>query len=462
MITNSLYKTLIAGIFLGVFFSCSKDENNAGPSSLKKIKYTQSNEVFSNPERGFMHIYSVASEGEPLNAVQLRALKQENVTLAHRIYYLEEFKDKPLSAAQLDLIREDMKRIRDAGVKAIIRFAYTGIDYVYETDKGDDAPLEVVEQHLDQLKPVFEENKDVIAFLNAGFIGPWGEWHNSTNNLDTPENMKKVLEKLLSVLPPEIMVQVRTPRYKQEIFGTATPVDNSIAYSDDYRARVGHHNDCFMTGGTDYGTYTNIEAEKEFISNEGLFVPNGGETCPPQGDAPDCTEAKETMRRLRWTYLNLDWYKPTIDAWKSSGCFPEFQRDLGYRLSLVSARLPQEINQDGDITFSIKITNKGYAPLYNNKTSSLVLRGEGSDELHEFELPVDIRDLKPNGTLTIDDTVQITGIPEGIYNLYLKISDQAENLKDRSEYSVRLANPDVWIDDVGMNSLKHKLNIRNN
>src|SRR5690606_39224329 len=304
---------------------------------------------------------SAQSEGNPLTAVQLRALKLENVTLVQRIYYFEAFKDKPLSAAELELISGDMETIREAGVKCVLRFAYT------DSMEGTDAPYETVAQHLDQLAPVFEANQDVIAFVQAGFIGPWGEWHHSSNGLDTPANMKKVLEKLLSVLPTSIMVQVRTPHYKQEIFDTTTPVDGSIAYSDNYRARVGHHNDCFMAGPDDYGTYINVEADKTFISNEGLFVPTGGETCPPQGDAPGCTIAQETMRMLRWTYLNLDWYKPTVDAWKTSGCFDEFQRNLGYRLALVSARLPETLGAGEDLALEIDITNKGYAPVYNEK-----------------------------------------------------------------------------------------------
>ncbi len=445
--------TLLCGLFCCVSLSCDRNDGDAVSSDLKVIRYTESNEVFTNPERGFLHMYSAQSEGDPLTAVQLRALKLENVTLVQRIYYFEAFKDKPLSAAELELISGDMETIREAGVKCVLRFAYT------DSMEGTDAPYEIVAQHLDQLAPLFEANQDVIAFVQAGFIGPWGEWHHSSNGLDTPANMKKVLEKLLSVLPTSIMVQVRTPHYKQEIFDTTAPVDGSIAYSDNYRARVGHHNDCFMAGPTDYGTYINVEADKTFISNEGLFVPTGGETCPPQGDAPGCTIAQETMRMLRWTYLNLDWYKPTVDAWKTSGCFDEFQRNLGYRLVLVGARLPETLVAGEDLALQIDITNKGYAPVYNEKITSLVLKKVDSDEVHQFDLPVDVRVCKPNGTLSIDTTVRLEGVSEGNYKLYLKVSDRAEGLRSRPEYSLRFANKDTWVAEEGINSLKHELAI---
>jgi hypothetical protein len=56
----------------------------------------------------------------------------------------------------------------------------------------------------------------------------------------------------------------------------------------------------------------------------------------------------------------------------------------------------------------------------------------------------------------------MAGIPEGNYDLYLRIADQANNLKARKEYSVRLANTNVWTEDNnGMNNLNQQLTIKN-
>jgi hypothetical protein len=442
---------------------CKKVQNDA--NAFTEVAYEQSNEIFPNPERGFMHLLTVSSEGEELSPSFLNILRSENVTLIHRLYYFEKFKDKALSDAELALMRSDMGKIREAGIKVILCFAYTGQDYVYNTEGGEDAPWSTIELHLDQLKPIFEENEDVIAFVQAGFIGPWGEWHSSTNGLETTYYKTKVLEKMLSVIPVGIMVQVRTPRYKQEIFGTNQPVNQDIAYSGENRARVGHYNDCFMASEDDYGTYTNVEADKQYVHQETLFVPAGGETCPPVPDdyPTGCSVARSTMRLLRWTYLNLDWYKPTLNGWRSAGCFDEFQRELGYRLALVSARFPKAVGEDQNLDISIKILNKGYAPLYNYKITSLVLKNATSGTCYEFQLPVDLRNCKPLADFSINDTVNLNGIPQGIYDLYLKISDRAESLKNRSEYSIRLANTNVWTEENGgMNNLKYQLEIGNN
>lgn len=405
-------------------------------------------------------MFPVRSEGEGLDVAKLKTLREKNITLIQRIFYLEKFRDQPLSAAQMALMRSDMDKIREAGLKCILRFAYTGIDYVDNTNNGQDAPLATVTQHIGQLKPLFQDNQDVIAFVQAGFIGPWGEWHSSTNGLDTPDNEKKILFALLDALPASIMVQVRTPYAKQQIFQTAAPVTNDIAYSAEKVARVGHHNDCFMSGGTNYGTYPNIETDKTYVSNEALFVPVGGETCPPTGAYdPNCPEGRKEMSRLKWTYLNLDWYQPTVNAWRASGCFDEFQRNLGYRIALLTSRLKTKAAPNGDYKVDLTFINRGFAPMYHLKNTYLVLKNKASGELHEIKLSADLRRAKPGNTLQVEESVKLTGLPKGTYDLYLKITDRSEKLKARTEYTVRLANKDAWQAGTGMNDLSVALTV---
>ena len=446
---------LLMGVILMLFLTaCSKTKNKgdepASPDTAI-INYVESQEIFPNPERGFVHNYIVYSEGTGLNSNTLSALRNNNVTMIVRIIYLEKFRDKPLSNAQLTLITQDMATLRNAGMKAVLRFAYT------DDMNKPDAPLAIIEQHLDQLKPIFTDNKDVIAFVQAGFIGAWGEWHSSSNGLATPENQRKLLDKLLSVLPVEIMIQVRTPGAKQQVFNSTAPLEAAAAYTADKSARVGHHNVCFLAGGTDYGTYTNITADKAYISKEALYVPTGGETCPPTGEFPSCATAETEMKLLRWTYLNLDWYQPVINAWRSSGCFNIFQRNLGYRLVLEKALLPKKAKSGQQYKIDIAMTNKGYAPLYNYKKTRFVLKNTTTNTLYPIDLAVDLRNCKPNAAFKITETISLTGIPAGTYDAYLQISDKAPALQDRVEYSVRLANNDVW--ENGLNDLIHRLTV---
>lgn len=453
--SNKISQIILFSFLVCCIISCKNSKGPVDPVVDVSITYEPSSAIFPNPERGFMHTRSVYSEGQSLNLADLKLLRGNNISLILRVFYLEKFKNQPISAPELLLIQTDLDKIREVGLKGILRFAYT------DDLNGSDAPLSIVERHLDQLKPVFELNKDVIAFVQAGFIGAWGEWHHSSNELTSLVNQQKVLNKLLSVLPVDIMIQVRTPAIKKNIFNTILPITKDIAYTAESQARVGHHNDCFLTGGTNYGTYQDIAVDKQYISSDALYVPTGGETCPPEaGYSPNCAAGRTEMQLLKWTYLNLDWYQPTITAWKNSGCYDEFQRSLGYRLALVKANFPKEITAKASFKVNITITNTGYAPLYNKKNAYLVLKNKISGQFKEVALSIDLRNCKPSGTLIIDETVSLTSIPSGVYDLYLRIADSAESLKSISKYAIRLANKDVWVEDNGgMNDLKWQLKV---
>ena len=116
--------------------------------------------------------------------------------------------------------------MRTAGLKAISRFAYNfpqGGSYPYQ---DPDATRQQVLAHIAQLEPVLRKNADVIAYLEIGFVGAWGEWHSSTNKLVDPEPNSKINDAsraivncLLEALPQERMVAMRYPRYKQQLAG---------------------------------------------------------------------------------------------------------------------------------------------------------------------------------------------------------------------------------------------------
>jgi len=434
--------------------ACGSDDPNDVSTDVI-VTYFPSNSVITNPERGFYHQVTAFSEGEGASLAYLKNLKDQNISLVLSLYYLEKFKNRPLSQKQLDLIESDFEKLRVAGVKCILRFAYTN---TMEGENANDAPIEIVEKHIDQLQPLLQENKDVIAFVQAGFIGAWGEWHSSTNNLTTVENKTRIINKLLDALPLDLMLQLRTPLAKQDVFKTSEPVDASIAFTDEKRARVGHHNDCFLASPTDYGTYSDVEVEKEYIHNESLFVPTGGETCPPSGiPMADCLKAKSEMEYLRWTYLNVDYYKPVINNWNSQGCYNEFKKRLGYRIELVQGSFPKEVKVNSSFLLSLKLSNTGFAPVYKNKVSNLILKNKMTGETLEFNLNVDIRECRPTGFFEINEQINLEGIDEGTYSLYLKISDDSEKLKNRPEYCIQFANKDIWDSETGLNNLQFDL-----
>lgn len=445
-------------LFLNVASSCQSDgggDNKEEASGQEKVTYTVSNEVFTNPERGFMHTWQVNSEGAAITAASLNNLKKENVSLILRLYYLEKFKTTALSQTQLDLIKTDFSRLRDAGLKCVLRFAYT------DAQDGSDASVAVISGHLDQLKPILEENKDVIAFVQAGFVGAWGEWYYTTNQLTTPANKKLILDKLLESFPKEVKIQVRTPKIKQDFVATTTAMDATVGYGNTNTARLGFHNDCFMASVDDYGTYQNVTAEKTYVSNEALFVPTGGETCPPTNvPVASCSIAEKEMTLLKWTYLNLDYYGPVLQEWRNNNCFTDFERKLGYRLSLATSSVKKEIALNGTLEFNAVINNLGFAPVYNIKNAFLIFRSTAGGTIYKKKLSFDVRKVVPRVSYDLKESVSLSEIPAGTYELLLKIEDSSSKLSERPDYAIRFANTGVWETTTGFNKLSQTVIIK--
>ncbi len=78
-------------------------------------------------------------------------------------------------------------------------------------------------QHLDQLQAILTKNKDVIAVVQMGLIGPWGEQFYSDHFGDLEHgpvtdqhwiDRGEIISKLLEVVPESRMIQVRAPYYK--------------------------------------------------------------------------------------------------------------------------------------------------------------------------------------------------------------------------------------------------------
>ena len=447
----NIISTVLALILLVGCITCSTKTVDEPKKSMGAVNYEPDESIFPNPERGF-YKYSSCNLGTGtgfLSQATLKTYRDKNISLIFRYFYLKNFKASPLSAQALTDFDKDMATIRQSGMKCVLRFAYS------EGQNEPDAPLNIIVEHLDQLKPYLEKNTDVIAVLQAGFIGSWGEWYYTTNGLNNSGSRHSVLTKLLESLPARRMVQVRTPEYKREFFQRSTPLKQEEAFGIQNVSRVGFHNDCFLASPTDYGTYNNVDVDKAYLNKECLYVPIGGETCPPDGvSAADATKAQNDMRYLRWTYLNEDYYRGVNDQWIVQGGMNNIMRELGYRFQLLSGEYAEKAAQGGSFTARIILKNTGYAPLFNPRLVELVLKNKVSAEVFKVKLNVEARLWKPLMESVIETEV---GIPQemanGGYELYLNLPDPEESLYSNPAYSVRLANKDVWEETTGYNKL---------
>ena len=419
-----------------------------------RVRYAPSASAIPNPERGFYTELTSQSERSPLTANELAECKTKGQSLILRMYYLSAFRSQPLSDVELNIVRNDFRVIRAAGMKCIPRFAYS------HNIGQQDAPLNIVMGHIAQLKPIIRANADVIAAMQAGFIGAWGEMHSSTNGLDSIVNMRKILFELLRVLPPERMIQVRTPHYKREIFNRQAPIARREAFNESMYSRVGHHNDCFLANWNDYGTYADTTEETQFLSEECRYVPMGGETCNPSSFAA-CANTIRQMEKLHWSFLNSGYHPGVLAGWRGQNCFDEIVKRLGYRFELLSGSFDGALHPGNGFHYAVRLTNTGFAALFNPRDVELVIEHRASRTRWAVKLPDDPRFWAPGDTVSLAGEAGLPDdLPGGEYSVYLNLPDPEPRLHFRPDYAVQFADDNTWVPESGYNDLQFTLNIR--
>ncbi|HET7398010.1 MAG TPA: DUF4832 domain-containing protein [Intrasporangium sp.] len=419
-------------------------------ASVVSRTFSPSTAVIANPDRGLYHYTETHSRVDgsgyaPLDAaVAARWRTQEGVTLVYRVFYLERFVGTDgLSAAYLSQVRADLAAARAAGVKLVVRFAYSA-------DSSHDAPADRVITHVRALAPVLNANADVIATLQAGFIGRWGEWYYSDNFASDParpwllsdadwEARDTVLRTLLEATSPSLFVQVRSPSIKQRLLAGAP---SAVA------ARVGIHDDCFLAGTDDYGTFATSE-DRTWLRAQTQTVPMGGETCVVNTPRTQWSSASSELAAYHWSYLNADYRPEVMSSWGAAG-LDEVRRRLGYRLRLTTVTLPRAAVAGGTLSGQVGLLNDGYAAPFRARPAKLVLRS--ADGSYGYAIPLDVRTLAPGVARTTSFTVPVSVRP-GAYRVLLSLPDPSPTLAAKPAYAIQLANQGTWDAQTGWNTL---------
>jgi hypothetical protein len=424
-----------------------------------------------NPDRGFYTTENLINStvGEVRGQPDYAFLRREGYTLIRVLVRLDDFRAGPISDAAIAQMNAGFDNMRQNGLKAQLGFSYNFPSHWDVSNPPPDAPLSVVLSHLDQLAPVFNDNKDVIASLSRGFIGAWGEGHASSNGLDQPAAKQAIFDKIISVYPEARMVQLRTVA---EMRATVPKVDAANAHDESPAARTGLLNACFMVNDSDAGTYLptdQIQAQKDYLAEVSKYVLVGGETCevPTTTRRDNCNNAKIELARYHFTYLNDTFYAPTIDSWKADGCFDEIANKLGYRIELLRSSIAKTTQAGTAFNAKIVLKNVGYAAPYNPRGLAIALRN--SETLEIVWLPVmKARDRKLDPRMWLPEDGEITldlapiipaNTPAGKYQVLLSLHDPIQELASKPAYSIRTANEGIWEAGSGWNKLTNEIQI---
>lgn len=429
----------------------------------------------ANPERGWYNDYYnfdsyLTGSFYPLDSATLAQRRlDDNVTLILRMFYLHQFlSEDAVSDEYIVKMQADFNTARAAGVKCIIRFSYSDSQNASTWDATPDK----VFSHIQSLSDVLAKNADVIATVQAGFIGVWGEWYYTKNfagagysvSDEDILNRRKVVLLLLDILPDNVQVQVRTPAIKQYVVDSDEPISDSTAYSGSIISRVAHHNDCFLANSSDYGTYENLDVDLAYMAQDTRYSISGGETCDASNSCSDCDAGMPRMNLLHWTFLNSDYNTAVYRKWEEQGCLDSVTMKLGYRLSLDSTFVPNIVSAGDTIGVKCFIENTGFAAPSQNKNVLFFLKDNDGNIVEVENINsqnVDIRYWLP-GKITLATKIVINEVlSDDNYQIGIAFQDKNEVLAQNSAYSIHLANLDIWDNANGINWLNQFIAVGN-
>ncbi len=223
--------------------------------------------------------------------------------------------DAPIDDWFLKWFDSSLAALRKNGGSCIIRACYTTDN---NTESPEPATFAMLQKHQEQLASVICKYPDIVAGIECGMAGQWGEMHHGRYVGDN--NKIQILHKWLTLLPDTIPVGVRTldeyinyvnysdvysSKYKNKtVNGIAYPEQitrtNCYEYTfdDEIFTRIGIYDDAMIQDENDGGTFYIISRSKyvSFVNHQSASAVYGGEFSSAAGE----------FRTERTTWLPLN------------------------------------------------------------------------------------------------------------------------------------------------------------
>ena len=449
-----------AGWGLADFDGPIESFNAPKPPFEYMLTYRYEKSEFCSPERGsyeqLEYHFKDGNVPQPFTVARLKSCRSLNCTLHYLGVYFCDYLKCDIPEEALSVLRTHFEREREAGCKVVLRHAYSWSDKVEMMEPE----LPQILRHIEQLAPIWEEYKDVIYVLQAGFVGVYGEWH-TTTNIKTAEQKGTIVKALLDNFPKDRMVAVRTVGQKRSAmnyllgrpYKLADTTTVATAFNGEYGSRLTNHCDCYFVNSIDGGTYGGTP-DKKILRTEGNYMTIGGESCF-QSDYTycECGYANKHMRDFHLSYLRI-WNGEIVDYWKPNKIHTDLTSRVGNRLEQNGASFYGTYTSAGDFLMKYCLTNYGFASLINERRLEFILRNDNDwTEKYVFVSEKDPRDWKGCRHYEYDEQLLL---PESLkkgesYTLFINLPDIAPALHDNPDFSVRFANKGVWDSLTGYN-----------
>ncbi|MGA2118172.1 MAG: DUF4832 domain-containing protein [Bryobacteraceae bacterium] len=308
-----------------------------------------------------------------------------------------------------------------------------------------DASLSLILAHIDQLAPILLQNKDLIFALEAGFIGTWGEWHDSTNGNDTAAAHAAVLNEELKYFGGVFPILVRYPADVIQYTGNTTP-PQGLGLHDDYYASAsgdgGTWGACVTTAGWYNSSYTPslLQSFAAAVSTNTMFAGEFGAVYPP---LQTCAALDAYSYTFHVQSVTLFPYPSDVGTeLQNEGCVQSFYNQVGTRIVLQEATVSGNPVPGGQLSVALTLANAGYGRVIRQRQANLVLI-QNAGTVADIPIPVQNLDLRTLGSFTsqtfqFEVSLPTSPLKAGPVSVALTIPDPAPSLTSIAAYALPL------------------------
>ena len=460
-------------LFSFILLFNSIHSKNLNPYLNFKINYTESTETIKNPGMGYTTTHWLKVKRNTITTTNIiGSLVLMFIDIGEYSSGINEEKiDYDFDSTFFETLRQSFENCRKNGATLALRFRYDADGKPNPEPKS----FEQILKHISQIKDsgLFDEYKDILMFVEMGFLGAWGELHSSKYN--PLEYKVQLLDYLLDRIPDNIPVTVRTPNIIAKWLNISeNQLDTFIAEKGSRASRVGLYNDGYMGSNTDYGTY-NYQYRNicvNFFYNQMRYTYFGGEFSGDLETALKYDTYKpensiKEMYKTHLSYINGNIFKlyqnytfekqydvENVDnsAYYGQTVFKFIRDHLGYRLVLRKSNIQKEVEQGGIFEIKFIIENTGFANPIRKMNSELILEKNGN--YMRTPLDVDVNEFFSCTKKEINLKIKIPGqIDIGLLNIFFKIYIGNTDIKTYYMRSVQFSNNDIYESNLGANYL---------
>lgn len=435
--------------------SPTPDAGSSGLDRLETVSFQEDKSMIASPERGWYRAYGTNDLWD------MDKLRAQGITVVLLKANLKEYKDRPIGEAKLKEIRSAFDLAREFGLQVIFRAAYD-FDGVKNCEPKS---LSIITGHIAQLKDIFYMNEDILYCVQAGFLGPWGEWHSSLYGaVPSLAARKAVLFALMEAVPPSRSILIRRPMFIRDIYADqpgGSALAPATAFNQSYLARTGYHDDALLSTASESGTYTDPgftrEDELNWVDNQNRYVPFTAESNQLTARS-DPDNAINELSKLHAQVVDAVYHPTVIAKWKATAyggmsTYDYIAQRLGYRLILLDAAINSDLCNGGALHLRLRLKNDGFGNLINARPFEVVI--SNGEDTYTARVDDDPRGwCRESGVMIKDLYFSLpSGILPGQWSIYLNLPNASPALNTNPMYSVRFANNGVWMEEKGYNLL---------